>query len=386
MIIISCIIFTSQVIYGHEMSSNGNAVDDAVQQFSLLRSLSSRLGADPLQIQGAGGNTSIKQGDTMWIKASGKWLQFANDEELFVPVRRQSLLEALDASDPRAEKSIDFVIDDLNPQGLRPSIETTLHAVLEHRIVIHVHCVDTIALAIRQDAQSQLSERLTAFRWAFIPYTRPGLPLSRSIAASINADTDVLVLGNHGLVVAADSVAECVALLESVRLALRCVPSNVRTQPYLENHASIGTDSPIYRELLKRVENLDYVPAKQPEAHAIAYDSVALGVAAGGSLYPDHVIFLGEGTAVARQGEDANAVSRRCQSSDKPPLVSIVFPDEGVVLLNNATPGQQAMARCLSDVCLRVPEGVPINYLSDEQNHELLHWEAEQYRQALEAD
>ena len=368
------------------MSKDGKGAGDAAQQFTLLKFQSSRLGADPLQIQGAGGNTSIKQGDTMWIKASGKWLKFSNDEELFVPVRRQLLLDALAASDPRAEKSIGFVIDELNPHGLRPSIETTLHAVLEQRVVIHVHCVDTIALAIRQDAQSQLSARLDAFNWAFVPYTRPGLPLSRSIAAISKADTNVLVLGNHGLVVAAESVEDCVVLLKSVRLALRYVPNNERTLEGIKKQAGPDTDFSRMNALSHRTKNSDYAPAELPATHALAYDSVALKIAAGGSLYPDHVIFLGEGTVIAAQGEDANAVSRRCLSSNHPPPVSIVFPGEGVALLNTATPGQQAMARCLSDVCLRVPEGAPVNYLTDQQNHELLHWEAEQYRQALETD
>jgi rhamnose utilization protein RhaD (predicted bifunctional aldolase and dehydrogenase) len=35
------------------------------------------------------------------------------------------------------------------------SIETALHAVLPHRVVLHVHYVNTIAWAIRQDARVQ---------------------------------------------------------------------------------------------------------------------------------------------------------------------------------------------------------------------------------------
>lgn len=361
------------------------SVDAVVQQTRPLTAESARLGADPLQIQGAGGNTSIKHGDVMWIKASGRWLMHANDEQLFVPLRRQALLDALASSDPRAEKSVDFVIDELNPHGLRPSIETTLHAVLKQRVVIHIHCVDTIAIAIRQDAQLQLSARLDAFDWVFIPYIRPGLPLSQSIARRIKADTDVLVLGNHGLVVAADTVADCVALLERVRLAVRSEPRKVRPLTGLDK-ASSKSDRVRNTQLLRRIEGSDYEPAELVEANAIAFDDVAQQVAAGGSLYPDHVIFLGEGTVIAHQDEDANAVSKRCQMSNEQPPVSIVFPGEGVAMISSATPGQHAMARCLSDVCLRVPSGVSINYLSKAQNHELLHWEAEQYRQALEAD
>ena len=38
---------------------------------SEFRALSAQLGRDPLQVQGPGGNTSIKHDNVMWIKASG---------------------------------------------------------------------------------------------------------------------------------------------------------------------------------------------------------------------------------------------------------------------------------------------------------------------------
>jgi hypothetical protein len=50
-----------------------------------------------------------------------------------------------------AEKGILFVDTALNPAGLRPSIETCLHALLAVDVVAHVHRVDTIALAVRRD-------------------------------------------------------------------------------------------------------------------------------------------------------------------------------------------------------------------------------------------
>jgi len=42
-----------------------------------------RIGKDRLLVQGAGGNVSWKDGNTLWIKASGKWLAHAETEEIF---------------------------------------------------------------------------------------------------------------------------------------------------------------------------------------------------------------------------------------------------------------------------------------------------------------
>ena len=94
-------------------------------ELQALRELSAALGADRLRTQGAGGNTSIKQGGTLWIKASGTWLSDALARDIIAPVRLDPLLEAIAGGDPRAASAVDFVDSALNPAGLRPSIEST---------------------------------------------------------------------------------------------------------------------------------------------------------------------------------------------------------------------------------------------------------------------
>lgn len=350
-------------------------------EFIALQEQSARIGADPWQVQGAGGNTSIKQNDVLWIKASGQWLRNAQSQDMFVPVQRSSLLAAVHTDDPRAEKSTDFIVSELNPLNLRPSIETTLHAILEQRVVIHVHCVDTISVAIREDAEELLASKLAGFNWVFIPYVRPGLPLTRSISARLQEDTDVLVLGNHGLVVAAHSVEACVELLQRVRLALYIEPRSVNIVHDGAGKETLQNKVPALTSQLSG--NVDFTSAPIEQTHAIAFDDDALNIAAGGSLYPDHVIFLGKGSAIAQPDESADELVQRYADNGETAPVSIIFPGFGVAIRNDATAGQHALARCLSDVCLRVPENSAIKYLNDKQNYELLNWEAEQYRQTL---
>src|SRR5262245_21525637 len=120
----------------------------ASAEFEALKRLSARVGADPLLVQAAGGNTSIKDNGVLWIKASGTWLMNAESEDIFVPVRIAPLLEAVADLDPVAEQAETFTVTELNPSGLRPSIETTVHALMPQRVVVHVHCVETIAFAV----------------------------------------------------------------------------------------------------------------------------------------------------------------------------------------------------------------------------------------------
>ncbi len=338
-------------------------------EINALRELSRTVGEDPLQVQAAGGNTSLKQDDRMWIKASGTWLANAVDTDLFVPVQLSGLREALSKSDPRAEKSVDFVEQALNPAGLRPSIETTVHAVLPQKIVVHVHCVDTIALAVQKNAKALLAKSLADFNWLWVPYIRPGLPLSKCISAAITPGVEVIVLGNHGLVVTADTVALAQALLHRVREALK--------QP-------VKSTPPANLETLHRLSaDSQYLPANDLATHAIAMDNASLTIAAGGNLYPDHVIFLGDGSTIADDSNSITLVAETNKNENNELPLSIIVPNAGVLMHASANDSQRALARCLSDVCLRVADGSNINYISPAQVHELLHWEAESYRQSL---
>ena len=98
--------------------------DNHLSEFCMLRYLSASIGADPMLVQGAGGNTSVKQAGVLWIKASGTWLKNARDDEIMVPVALAPLLDAVSHRSPAAEAAGQFTLADLNPRQLRPSIET----------------------------------------------------------------------------------------------------------------------------------------------------------------------------------------------------------------------------------------------------------------------
>ncbi|TPL86894.1 class II aldolase [Mesorhizobium sp. B2-3-14] len=335
------------------------------QELAALRALSASIGLNPHMTQAAGGNTSLKAGDTLWIKASGTWLKDALSDDIMVPVAMAPLLEAVDRRDPAADKPQAFAIEDLNPRGLRPSIETTVHALMPQRVVLHVHCVDTISLAVQADGEAEVAKRLGGIEWAWVPYFRPGLPLARGIAERLRPGVDVLILGNHGLVVAAETVLDAQALLHRVR-SLLARPARATAAPDIAALTTLAGD---YR-----------LPA-DIEAHAVAIDAESLHMAEAGSLYPDHVIFLGQGSVLARPGEDVAGVVARLGAA--PP--AILFPGAGVLMRGDASAGADAMQRCLADVTARVDGKARLNYLTAAENDELVNWDAEQYRQKLNA-
>src|SRR5260370_19899389 len=157
-----------------------------------LRRLSAKLGRNLDLVQDGGGHTSLKDHGTLVVKASGKWLARAIEEEMFLPVPLETILRSMDGDREYTEEYITA-----SGAKLRPSVETSMHAVLPHRVVLHVHSVRTIAWAIRTDAPECLRDRLAGLRWEWVPYVHPGPILGPEIPDRLRSKPDVLILGNH---------------------------------------------------------------------------------------------------------------------------------------------------------------------------------------------
>jgi rhamnose utilization protein RhaD (predicted bifunctional aldolase and dehydrogenase) len=332
-----------------------------------LLALSERIGRDPSLVQGPGGNTSLKHDGILTIKASGTWLSQARERPIMVPVRLGPLLAAMERDDPATETCESFVVSEDNAAGLRPSIETTLHAALPHRVVLHVHCVETIAWAARKDAATALAGKLEGFDWAFVPYSRPGRPLTRGVRAALRPGVSVLVLGNHGLVVGGDTPHEAAALLAAVCERLR-LPARPPESADLDALQAIANGSA-------------YRPAEDPAAHATATDPASFIIAVSGSFYPDHVIFLGPAAVPLRPGI---APDEMAALAGRPSLPLLLVEGAGILMHDSATPGAHALARCLADVTARIDPQHRLRFLTPEEEDALVNWDAEKYRQALD--
>ncbi|MFO1055977.1 MAG: class II aldolase/adducin family protein [Dongiaceae bacterium] len=324
-----------------------------------LARISAAVGADITLVQGAGGNASLKDDGVLWVKASGTWLADAAAKPIFVPVELAEVHRRIAAGVE--------TMPSLRPDGpLRPSIETSLHALLPHRVVLHVHGVNTLAQGAQAGAATALAPLLAGFDWAWLPYCQPGLPLTEAVARlTASRPADVLILGNHGLVVGADTPEAAEALAREVerRLAL---PWRAGPPADLAALAALAQGTP-------------YRPARDADSHAAATDPDNGRIASGGSLYPDHVVFLGRGAAVLPPGARPPG---QAADGGKPPACLLV-PGLGTLARADLVPGAEAMLRCLGLVAGRLPAAARVTYLTAEDEHRLLNWEAEAFRQTL---
>lgn len=307
-----------------------------------LRELSARIGSNPLLTQASTGNTSIKLDGVLWIKASGRWLADAKHEDILVPL---DLCEV--------KRYISRQVDPAEVYACA-SIETAMHAVLPHPVVLHVHSVNTIAWAVLADGRLRLQRQLDGLRWQWVPYVPSGLPLAWAIesALALTVDANVLVLGNHGLVIAGDSCEEVMHLLAEVerRLAIRPRPAAPAD----------------YHGLEEIIEGSGWGLPEDDDIHALAVDLASQAILSGGILFPCQSMFSNSTSREVFQAVEFPLSIDECDSLYRT-RPFLMIEGRGVIVKKTMTSSQRAMMSGLAQVVLRIDSSAPIHYLSNEE-------------------
>jgi rhamnose utilization protein RhaD (predicted bifunctional aldolase and dehydrogenase) len=330
------------------MSNYQETLQSRVIQFS------ADVGANPLLVQGAGGNVSWKAGDSLWVKASGTWLADAQAENIFVEVDLGALKDQL-----RSENFAATPVS-LGDSTLKPSIETLLHALMPHPVVAHLHAVDVLAHLVRADCDASLKAKLgNNCAWTSVGYQKPGALLAQAVAEALaeKPDSDVIFLKNHGVVIGGETPEQILELLGLVVAPLRCeilamsdCNSSSGAAPYPQYTAL--ADSRLHRlatqsDLFKRLRQ-DW------------------------ALYPDHVVFLGPAACVYDSWEAFGTPEH---------LPELIFVrGSGVYSKLPLNKAKAAQLGCYYDVLVRQPSDQQLTSLSQDDIQSLLNWDAEQYR------
>ncbi len=330
-----------------------------------LIEVSARVGGNLDLVQAGGGNTSIKEDGALWVKASGKWLSRAAEDDMFLPVPMADIERQLAAED---EKFPEYRTR--GGSALRPSVETAVHAVLAQKVVIHVHSVRTIAWASRADGKEGVTPLLKGLKWSWIPYTHPGIPLAIRIREESAQRPDVLILENHGLVVAGEDCDTAEALLHDVERRLNVAPRSA-APPDLERLDKLRTGSS------------EWETAADHEVHALATDGLSCEIAAKGTLFPDQCVYLGPAAAILESGDAPAAAAQQYQGRYDFAPVFLLVAGAGVLTKRGMKRSAQELLVGLKRVTERIPIGAQATYLPNDQVARLMNWDAEKYRIAM---
>ena len=191
-----------------------------------LISVSQFYGRDTRFVIAGGGNTSYKNNEKIWVKASGSSLATITEDGFAVLDR--SLLNPMSDkqySSDEAERE-DQVKNDLAAatltKGRRPSVETSMHNVIDYAFVVHLHPTIVNGLMCAQNAEKNLV-RLFGEKALYVEYTDPGYVLFKKVDEKIKEyrskfkeEPKVIWLQNHGIFVAADNIDEINATYNSI--------------------------------------------------------------------------------------------------------------------------------------------------------------------------
>jgi Uncharacterized conserved protein len=189
-----------------------------MQQIKNLIEISQFYGADSRFVIAGGGNTSYKNTEKIWVKASGSALATITEDGFAVLDRaRLNLMSEKTYSSNSAERE-EQVKNDLAAAtlsvGKRPSVETSMHNVIDFDYVVHLHPTAVNGLMCAQDAEKELCN-LFGEKILYIEYTDPGYVLFKKVddkirefRAKFGEEPQVIWLQNHGIFVAANTIDE----------------------------------------------------------------------------------------------------------------------------------------------------------------------------------
>ncbi|MDX1295266.1 MAG: class II aldolase/adducin family protein, partial [Sulfurimonadaceae bacterium] len=168
-----------------------------------MRVYTSRLlGASKDLVLHGGGNTSVKIGDTLYVKGSG-WDLATIEEPGFSPVDLDVLIamaERDELSDSQMVKEQRAALRDQSAPN--PSIEAILHAIIPFDYVDHTHADAVVTISNTPDGKERIQE-VYGDNMLIVDYVMPGFILAKHIYdLTRNTDWNTLegiILLNHGI-------------------------------------------------------------------------------------------------------------------------------------------------------------------------------------------
>ena len=196
-----------------------------MKQIEDLIAISRKFGQDSRFVIGGGGNTSYKDENRLWVKASGHALATITEDGFAVLDR--ALLNEMGEKAYNEDTTIreEQVKNDLSvaciTKDRRPSVETSLHNCMGFAFVVHLHPTLVNGLMCSVNAEAACKEIFPDA--LYIEYTDPGYTLFKKVYDRIKAykaekgkEPQVIFLQNHGIFVGGDTTAEIEGIYSEV--------------------------------------------------------------------------------------------------------------------------------------------------------------------------
>lgn len=334
-------------------------------------------------VLGGGGNTSVKDGDTLWVKPSGCTLAEMAPAR-FVAIHRPAIDALFETALPEASGARESAVKDAmaaavtGGSGGRPSVEAPLHHILPGRYVVHTHPPLVNGLTCGRDGEAACARLFPGALW--LPYTDPGFILCQQVrrALAVYRETHghappCVMLQNHGVFVHGDQASDIQRTYAELGATL------------LEEYARRGVATRLHEgPPPSDRDRTKVLSAMRTVMTSVLADAVA---AAGafplfkGPLTPDHVVCAGAYPCLGTRREDVLAF--RGQHGRFPRVLG----GHQAVFGIGGTAASADLALALARDAARVEQLAAAfggaHYLDDRARRFIEDWEVEAYRRQV---
>ncbi|MDR0590065.1 MAG: class II aldolase/adducin family protein [Spirochaetaceae bacterium] len=307
-----------------------------------LVTLSRYYGANPDYVVAGGGNTSLKDGSTLWIKGSGTALADISPDG-FVRMDRGKLALIWEKTYPEnADDREAAVLADMmaakmpGEEQKRPSVETLLHDIFPFALVVHTHPALVNGLTCSAGGAEE-ARNLFGERALWIPEVNPGYTLSRMVKEALDTHTcrsgapaAIILLQNHGVFVGADTAG---GIRDLYRYIMDTLGAKITRKPDFSGETPQYGPSPEAAAVLAEQAGSSAGPGKvifrrNREIAALVEDAAAF-YPVSSAFTPDHIVYSGGAPLFIDTGEKGDmagpigeAWKARLEKTGVPPKIA----------------------------------------------------------------
>lgn len=356
-----------------------------------LGRVSREYGENSDYVLAGGGNTSCKVDGLMYVKASGTQLATI-EEDGFTGIDLEKLnliwkVEYPEDKDIREEAVLsDLMNSRVDPEGRRPSVETLLHGLFPYTFVIHTHPALINGLTCSEEGECKAKE-IFGDSVVWIPVIDPGYILALEVKKAVEKHREktglfprIVLLQNHGVFVAADSVGEVRKLYDELfQSLLEQVGKKQEDRFVVSDKATLKKAA----DDLKAINSSCFCILAESEDLKPFLSSFDDFSPLAASITPDHIVYSGYRPLWIESPDDLKeeVVSFEKKEGFFPRI--IVLKGEGVIACHDSLSRTETALKLFGDnlkIALYTKVFGGIHFMPKENVDFIRNWEVEKYR------
>jgi rhamnose utilization protein RhaD (predicted bifunctional aldolase and dehydrogenase) len=365
----------------------------------MLVALSRLYGAKPDWVLAGGGNTSFKDSDHLYVKASGTALATIG-EEGFCSIDRKKL-DAMwlakypeDTQAREASALADLMASRCPGETKRPSVETLMHGLFPQAYVVHTHPAAVNGITCGKEGRAAF-DRLFGEEGIWVPFVDPGYILAKTVRGELESFRSrrgrvpaIMFMQNHGLLIAGESPEEIETL--SKRVMDRIV-GELKRAPELSARPA---DALALSEAAALIERLATSALGAPAHLRFRCDGESLARSVSeeafaplsSSFTPDHIVYAGHEFLLASSVSDISAVWALFVARNGVPPRILVVKGLGAFSVAKSAAAADAAILLYTDACKVAAYAESFGgalHMTKEKIDFIRNWEVEKYRSSV---